>query len=63
LQAWVWTAASVCIGSECPQWAVKKAPTFNLPNKEFIAELKRLNGTPQEVLDNPELMELFMNVG
>jgi medium-chain acyl-[acyl-carrier-protein] hydrolase len=33
---------------------------FNLPEQEFIAELRRLNGTPKEVLENPELKELFL---
>jgi medium-chain acyl-[acyl-carrier-protein] hydrolase len=34
--------------------------TFNLPEKEFIAELRRLKGTPPEVLNHPELMELVI---
>ena len=36
--------------------------TFNLPEKDFIAELQRLNGTPKEVLDNPELKHLFLPI-
>ena len=35
-------------------------PTFNLPHDEFIDELKRLNGTPRELLDNPEAREFFL---
>lgn len=31
-----------------------------LPEPEFIAELQRLAGTPPEVLNNRELMELFL---
>jgi medium-chain acyl-[acyl-carrier-protein] hydrolase len=34
--------------------------TYNLPASEFIDELRRLNGTPKEVLENPELMSLMM---
>jgi medium-chain acyl-[acyl-carrier-protein] hydrolase len=35
-------------------------PTFNLPEPEFIAELRRLNGTPKELLDSFELKEFFL---
>jgi medium-chain acyl-[acyl-carrier-protein] hydrolase len=34
--------------------------TSDLGDAEFVAELRRLQGTPKEVLDNPELMELAM---
>ena len=34
--------------------------TYNLPHDQFIQELDRLNGTPKEVLQNAELMELLM---
>jgi medium-chain acyl-[acyl-carrier-protein] hydrolase len=37
-------------------------PTYNLPEPEFIAELRRLQGTPGEVLDNAELMQLMMPI-
>lgn len=36
--------------------------TYNLPDAEFKEELRRLNGTPQEVLDHPELMELMLGI-
>ena len=36
--------------------------TYNLPEPEFIAELRRLQGTPEEVLDNAELMQLMMPI-
>lgn len=49
-------------GRSAPLWPGSEPPTFNLPHNEFIGELKRLNGTPSEVLDNPELMELFIKV-
>ena len=35
-------------------------PTFDLSESEFIAELKRLNGTPRELLEDPELLALFL---
>jgi medium-chain acyl-[acyl-carrier-protein] hydrolase len=34
--------------------------TYDLPEPEFIEELRRLNGTPAEVLEHPELMELVL---
>ena len=37
-----------------------KAPIHDLPNEQFIAELKGYNFTPNEVLENEELMELFL---
>ena len=37
-------------------------PTYHLPEQEFIAELRRLQGTPAEVLDNAELMQLMMPI-
>src|SRR5215510_3567397 len=37
-----------------------EGPTFNLPHDEFIAELRRLNGTPPELLDVPDARELFL---
>ena len=32
----------------------------DLPDAEFIEELRRLNGTPPEVLEHPELMKLML---
>jgi medium-chain acyl-[acyl-carrier-protein] hydrolase len=31
-----------------------------LPDVEFIEEMRRFSGTPKAVLDNPELMEVFL---
>ncbi len=38
----------------------RKAPIHDLPDVEFISALSELNGTPQQVLNNPELMALFL---
>ena len=38
----------------------KESITYNLPAKEFAEELRRLNGTPREVLEHQELMELMI---
>jgi medium-chain acyl-[acyl-carrier-protein] hydrolase len=37
-------------------------PTYNLPEPEFIAELRNLQGTPAEVLDNAELMQFMIPI-
>ena len=36
--------------------------TYNLPDEQFVEELKRLNGTPKEVLEHAELMQLMLPV-
>jgi medium-chain acyl-[acyl-carrier-protein] hydrolase len=46
-------------GSRAPQLRDNDSPTYNLPDAEFAEELRRLNGTPSEVLEHPELMELM----
>jgi len=47
-------------GHRAPQTRDKKRKrTFELPEAEFIEELRRLNGTPREVLDHPELIDLM----
>ncbi|PMB47142.1 putative thioesterase [Fischerella thermalis CCMEE 5330] len=43
-----------------PQLVAPKPPIHGLPEAEFIAELHRLNGTPQALLENDELMQLFI---
>ena len=49
-------------GRRAPTWPDPDPPTYHLPHDQFIAELKRLKGTPEEVLDHPELMELFLGL-
>ena len=49
-------------GRRAPDWPDTEPPTYHLPHDQFIAELKRLKGTPAEVLDHPELMELFLGL-
>lgn len=34
--------------------------TYDLPEPEFIDELRRLKGTPEAVLEHPELMQLLL---
>jgi surfactin synthase thioesterase subunit len=43
-----------------PQVPHRGPPIHTLPEKEFLAELRRLNGTPSELLDHQELMEIML---
>ncbi|MBD2385834.1 thioesterase II family protein [Cylindrospermum sp. FACHB-282] len=43
-----------------PQIPSRKPPIYNLPEAEFLEELRLLNGTPKAVLENKELMQLFL---
>jgi len=47
-------------GRRAPQLPPTDPATFNLPDEEFVEELRRLNGTPQELFLNDELMQLMM---
>jgi medium-chain acyl-[acyl-carrier-protein] hydrolase len=49
-------------GHSAPQWPRSRPPTFHLPDDDFLMVLKRLNGTPREVLENPDLMAVFLEV-
>lgn len=43
-----------------PQFRDRERVAYDLPEAEFMEELRRLNGTPAEVLENPELMHLML---
>ena len=47
-------------GRRAPRCVDREPPTYNLPEPEFISELKRLKGTPEEALEHPELMEMIL---
>lgn len=49
-------------GRRAPHLKDDDPPTYNLPVAELIKELSRLNGTPQEVFESPELMDLMLPV-
>jgi surfactin synthase thioesterase subunit len=49
-------------GRRAPPIPDTESPRYELSEPEFIAELRRLNGTPASVLDHPELMELLLPV-
>jgi medium-chain acyl-[acyl-carrier-protein] hydrolase len=47
-------------GCPAPQLTSREPPTHLLPEPEFLERLKTLNGTPQEILAHPELMQLMV---
>jgi medium-chain acyl-[acyl-carrier-protein] hydrolase len=47
-------------GRIAPHLIDLEPPTYNLPDPELIEELRRLNGTPREALEHPELMHLML---
>lgn len=47
-------------GHKAPQIPKTEPFTYNLPDADFIKELKRLNGTPTEVLEHPETMRMML---
>jgi medium-chain acyl-[acyl-carrier-protein] hydrolase len=46
-------------GARAPQLRRNRHNIHDLPEDEFTTELKTLNGTPPEVLENPELMRMI----
>jgi medium-chain acyl-[acyl-carrier-protein] hydrolase len=44
---------------KAPQVAPRSRPIHRLPEAEFREEIERLNGTPREALENPELMDII----
>jgi medium-chain acyl-[acyl-carrier-protein] hydrolase len=49
-------------GRRAPQIKNLKPPIHDLPEAEFLEKLRQLNGTPEEVLNNDELMELLIPI-
>ncbi len=49
-------------GRRAPQIPTSDRRTYDLPDAEFTEELRRLNGTPTEVLEHPELMQLMLHI-
>jgi medium-chain acyl-[acyl-carrier-protein] hydrolase len=47
-------------GNRAPQFSHDDSPSYDLPEPEFIEELRRMNGTPAEVLEHPELIQLLI---
>ncbi len=53
-------AELVAAAAKAPHLPRPQAPMAGLPDAQFIAKLRELGGTPEEVLQNTELLELFL---
>jgi medium-chain acyl-[acyl-carrier-protein] hydrolase len=49
-------------GRAAPQITTSDSPIHQLPESEFLEELRRLDGTPEAVLQNAELMKLLIPI-
>lgn len=47
-------------GRSAPQLGKKGDNLYDLPDDELVERLRKLNGTPREVLEHPELMQLML---
>ena len=58
------TGPSLLIVSACnaPRERATFPLTYDLPDDEFVSELRRMEGTPAEVLENRELMRLMLPI-
>jgi len=45
-----------------PQAPLARSPIHHLPDRDFIEEMRRMEGTPAAVLDNVELMEFMLPI-
>ena len=55
----------VCLflsGREAPHWIESRPAIHDLPDTAFVQELMDFNGTPAEVVENAELMQLLLPV-
>lgn len=49
-------------GRRAPQCPPEREQIHALPDAEFVAKLRELEGTPEEILRDPEMMELVLPV-
>lgn len=61
--AWVTQPAHLFVsGRRAPHLPARRAPMYDLPDAEFEAGLAEMQGTPREVLENRELMDLVVPI-
>ena len=49
-------------GRSAPHLPAVKPPVHGLPDKEFLDSMRNLNGTPAELLEHAELMEMMLPI-
>ncbi|RUS95439.1 thioesterase [Trichormus variabilis SAG 1403-4b] len=45
-----------------PQVTPTKRPIYNLPDAEFWQEIRNFNGTPDDVMENQDIIQLFLPI-
>ncbi len=45
-----------------PQFPGLKDETYRLPHNDFVAKLRQMNGTPEQVLNSPPLLEMLLPI-
>jgi len=45
-----------------PQLPGSNPPIYTLPESSFLEKIRHLNGTPAEILDNPELLQVLLPI-
>jgi len=50
----------IASGRRAPHLPSLRPPLHDLPEHDLVQELKALNGTPREVLESPEIMEIVL---
>lgn len=45
-----------------PQLSDSNSSIYTLPESSFLEKIRHLNGIPAEILDNPELLQLFLPI-
>lgn len=53
----VWIFASARRAPQCPS---REEPVYDLPDPQLLDKLRDLNGTPEEALQHPELMQMML---
>jgi medium-chain acyl-[acyl-carrier-protein] hydrolase len=49
-------------GNQAPQIACRDSPIHQLPEAEFIEEIRKFSGIPEAVLQNTEFLQLFLPI-
>lgn len=49
-------------GRQAPGLASKMEPISHLPEEQFIAEIKLLGGTPKEIFEEPEILNIILPI-
>ncbi len=54
--------ALLLAGARAPHLRPEEPLSYDLPDPEFLAELRKINGTPPEILDDREAMEFLIPI-